>query len=165
MDKYKISHDLDKIHLLKRIYLQKRSVDLPIHPKQIPLLNYVKLHNGCTQIEIAENLLVTPASVALSTKRMEKSGFLRKEVDDTNLRCKKIYITEEGIKLLELSKTHFHDFDNQLFNGFSEEELATFKSYIERALSNIENEHSDKSIPALINIVKSNHKKEDEKHD
>lgn len=165
MNKYSISHDLDKIHLLKRIYLQKRNANLPIHPKQFPLLNYVRYHNGCTQVEIAENLLVTPASVALSTKRMEKSGFLRKVVDDTNLRCNKIYITEEGIKLSEINKTHFHDFDNQLFKDFSEQDLIVFKSYIDRALSNIESEYSDKPVPALMNIVTSNNKKEDDKND
>lgn len=160
-----VAHFIEKIHLIKRILIQKRFNALPVYHNQIPLLNYVKAHDGCSQIEIAEYLLVTPASIALSTKRLEKAGYLTKKVDADNLRCKKIYLTDEGRKMTDMCKNIFDSIDSQMLQGFSEDELSQISLFLERMMKNLSNKNfsndmSILSIGELIKIMKSTHREE-----
>ena len=65
----------------------------------MPVLRYVMENDGCKQVDLANFLRVTPASVALSTKRMQKAGYLEKEVDEYNLRRNKLHVTPQGRQL------------------------------------------------------------------
>lgn len=110
-------------------------------------------------MEIAEELLVTPASVALSTKRLEKAGLIEKKVDENNLRCKKIYITEKGRRLSAQCRKVFDDFDKQVFGDFNDEEFQYLKEILDKILLNLENIDPEKgyskcSMTDLIKILK-----------
>ena len=59
-----------------------------IVPGQYPLLNYLSRHPDAAQQELASVLFVSPASVAQSTKRLQKAGLLEKASDPENLRKK-----------------------------------------------------------------------------
>ena len=160
-----VAHFIEKIHLIKRILIQKQFNDLPVYHGQIPLLNYVKKHDGCFQVEIADYLLVTPASIALSTKRLEKAGFLTKKIDSDNLRCKKIYITDKGREITDKCKEIFDTVDSQMLQEFTEDELSQLNLFLERMIKNLSdknfnNDMSILSIGELIKIMKSTHREE-----
>lgn len=160
-----VAHFIEKIHLIKRILVQKKFNDLPVYHNQMPLLIYVKDHDGCSQVEIADYLLVTPASIALSTKRLEKAGFLTKRVDSDNLRCKKIYLTDKGREITDKCGEIFDSVDSQMLQGFSEEELSQLSIFLERMMKNLSdknfnNDMSILSIGELIKIMKSTHREE-----
>ena len=59
---------LKKIHLLRRIWIQKGQTDAELYFGQLPILEYIHDHPFWTQAEIAEHLCVTPASISTSTK-------------------------------------------------------------------------------------------------
>ena len=80
----------------RRLLLQKGTSDVGLYWGQLPILKYIAHHNNCSQIDIARSLELSPASVAISTKRLEKAGMLTKVADETDLRCKKLAITEQG---------------------------------------------------------------------
>ncbi len=127
---------LDQLHLLRRIAHQKRTTDLPIYRGQMPMLEYIQRYPGCTQAEVSERFFISPASVAQSTKRMEKTGFLEKRVDEQNQRCKKLYVTKEGTSILAKYHTAFLGLDEQLISGFTPSELAQLEGYLNRLLTN-----------------------------
>nr|WP_244835492.1 hypothetical protein [Clostridium sp. BJN0001] len=113
---------------------------------------------------MANELLVTPASIALSTKRLEKAGLIEKKVDENNLRCKKIYITKKGINLSAKCRKIFDDFDKKMFDGINEDELQYLKEILDRILLNLENIDSEKeyskcSMTGLMQILKSKKKR------
>jgi DNA-binding MarR family transcriptional regulator len=88
-------------------------------------------------VELARHLNVTSASVALSTKRMAKAGYLRKHVDEYNLRKNRLHVTEAGLKLQADCREIFDRYDHELFAGFSEAELAQLFDYFDRIEKNI----------------------------
>ena len=77
---------------LQKIEFKKRLDKMNLHLGQPMMIQTIMNNPGMTQFELSEKMNVTPASIAISTKRMEKMGYLRKEEDPNNLRVKKLYI-------------------------------------------------------------------------
>lgn len=134
---FEVISRMEKLHLLRRIILQKATADIGLHMGQLPILEYVRKNDGCTQAELAEKLLVSPASIALSTKRMEKEGLLEKHVDENNLRRNQLTVTEKGRKISEQCRSIFNEADTRMFAGFDKNELEHFLACLDKMLFNI----------------------------
>ena len=78
---------MERVHLLRRMFSQQLTNNTTLHFGQVPVLLYIREHDRCTQVDLAEALHVTPASIATSTKRLQKAGYLTKTVNENNLRC------------------------------------------------------------------------------
>lgn len=140
MELYQITGRLHKLELVRQLAHRRETHQYGLYFGQMPILNYISSHAGCTQIEIAEFLQVSPASIALSTKRLQKAGYLVKEVDAENLRCKRLYLSEEGARVRELCHEKMDQMDLQAFQGFSEEELCTLAELLDRVTINLTGE-------------------------
>ena len=115
-----------------------------VYAGQPPILRYIREHPGCTQAEIAETLEVTPASIAASTKRMQNSGLIFKQVDSGNMRANKLFLTPKGAELEAALRENFEAINEEMFRGFTDDELDQFASYILRLNENLEEKLSQK---------------------
>lgn len=144
---------LYKLNLLRRDFIQESTVDIALYFGQLPILEYVIEHDKCTQKEIADRLSVTPASIAISTKRMQKAGLLEKKVDENNLRCNRLTVTKKGHELSKQYRLKFDEMDKKMFVGFGEDELKQVNSYLSRLIMNITGDVNDEisiySVAAL----------------
>lgn len=129
---------------LRRFCVQNAIKDSKVFFGQPPILDYLIEHGQSTQADIASALGVSPASMAVSVKRMQKSGLIEKVSDENDLRCNKITITDFGRK--EQQKVHrsFDKIDKTAYDGFSEKELEQLNSYIERINLNLSRDLPDK---------------------
>ena len=105
----------------------------------------------CTQVEIAEELSVSPASIALSTKRLEKAGMIIKETDMDNLRCKRLSLTEKGLSVFKAGYTIRDEQDLRLFKDFSPDELDKLNEFLDRLTLNLTKEESNVVDRGLVN--------------
>ena len=76
-------------------------------------------------------------SVALSTKRMQKAGYLERKWTNIPPRCNKLHVTPQGRQLAADCKDAFDALDRESFKGFTEEELETFAGYLDRVAMNM----------------------------
>jgi len=129
---------MNKLFITHRKYFLKKSQSFGLYVGQPALLAFVRSHPGCTQTEIAESLGVSSASVAFSVKRLEKTGFLMKQVNSLNMRCNKLYVTSDGLDVLERFSDVYDEMNQAMFDGFSKEELDLLASFTERVQNNIE---------------------------
>jgi DNA-binding MarR family transcriptional regulator len=136
---------LERLHLLRRLYIQKTMPEHDLYFGQLPLLEYVCRHEGCTQIEMAQALDVTPASIAVSTKRLQKAGLLTKETDEDDLRLKRLSPTEEGRARAKRGRELFTELDQRSFEGFTEEEFQQLTGLLDRIAKNLGNAVRNKS--------------------
>lgn len=90
-----------------------------------------------TQKELSEEMNITPASVAVSVKRMEKAGLLIRQADPSDLRFNKVNLTAKGSEIARKCKNGFHRVDELCFRGFSQQELETLREYFERMIQNL----------------------------
>lgn len=147
-----------KLEILRRGYIQEATADIGLYFGQLPILEYVIAHERCTQKEIADAIHVTPASVAISTKRMQKAGLLEKTVSDHNLRSNQLAVTPKGRELSQRYRSKFDEVDRKMFAGFQESELEQLSGYFDRLIMNISNEAANDismfAITALAQEIK-----------
>lgn len=132
-----LAEQFNRLHLLRRLYVHKTMPEHDLHMGQLPVLEYVMEHEGCTQVEIAQALSVSPASIATSTKRLQRSGLLEKRGDDENLRIKRLSATPEGVARSLRCREAFDEMDRRALDGFSDEELQQLQQMLRRISGNI----------------------------
>ena len=133
----KLAWKLDSLFLLRRTLLTKTALNTGLYFGQLPVLAYIANNEGCTQKEIADWLKVSPASIALSTKRLQKAGFIEKKVDQLNLRRNMLSITPKGNETAIQCREGMIRFDEQMFDCLSEEEAADMLRLVEKLLDHL----------------------------
>ncbi len=123
--------------LHKRI-VEREINQLGLHGSQHHLLMHLACHDGVTQKELASQLKVSPASVAVSLKKLESEGYISKEMDQKDNRFNKITITEKGKIMVEKSRQVVVKIDEAAFESFSEEEAQQLSALVERIYHSME---------------------------
>ena len=124
----------EKLQAILHILRRRALVGMELYKGQPPILEYVSQNPGCTQVEIAQELFITPSAVAQSTKRMQRDALLEKHMDEGNQRCKRLYITEKGTKQMEDARHCLHGVYEMLFAALNEDELAQFNVLFRKLL-------------------------------
>ncbi len=140
MELYQITGRMHKLELVRMLAQRKEIRKDGLYVGQMPVLNYLAQHPGCTQVEMADFLQVSPASIALSTKRLQKAGYLTKEVDAKNLRCKRLYISAQGEQVRARCRQKMECLDRRAFAGFSQDELCALAQMLDRITINLTGE-------------------------
>lgn len=149
---------LNKLHLLHRIYIQRAAARNQTCFGQMPLLEFVMEHESCTQKEIADHLQISSPAVAGSVKRLERDGMVERVADPNDLRCNRLTITEEGKCYVKTLQNSFDGVDALAFRGFKEEECEALFDYLQRLTANLEtDEFRERTVASLINEEKQLH--------
>ncbi|MBR4435917.1 MAG: MarR family transcriptional regulator [Clostridia bacterium] len=128
---------LHRLDLLMQLYLRSNGDDV-IPPAQMRMLEFIASHPGCTQADVAEEMQVSPASVAQSIKRIEASGYVSRAACKGNLRANSLEITPSGIDAAALCRKVFDGLQDRMLLGFSADEREALDSMITRLMSNLE---------------------------
>lgn len=82
---------------------------------------------------------ISCATVAVSLKKLEKGGYIEREVDENDNRYNHIRVTEKGTRVIKQSICIFRRTEAELLDGFSDEEKEQVLSYLSRIHQNIKN--------------------------
>lgn len=112
-----------------------------LHKSQHRLLMTLS-HMGInvSQRDLAEKLNITPAAVAVTLKKLEKTGLVGRKVAEKDNRFNEVVLTEKGKKIVKESHKVFKYADEKMFAGFSMEELNALEAYLNRMKENLEKE-------------------------
>ena len=91
-----------------------------------------------SQVELARHLEITPATIAVSLKSMEKDGLICRKVKGEDNRANFVELTEKGKRIAEESSEYFNSVDEQMYQGFSQEERKELSDYLDRVYDNME---------------------------
>lgn len=125
------------LHMLRRKYTHNHCMGNTLQPGQFPLLNFLVANPGMTQQGLAAAMHVSPASVAQSTKRLQKAGLIEKRADPENLRCNLLHVTDAGLEIVQSFRKVFSRVDEQMLKGFSDDELELIKTMLDRMAANL----------------------------
>src|SRR5690606_230908 len=89
------------------------------------------------QNDIAKLMDVSAATIAVSLKKLEKGGYINREIDEKDNRLNKINITEKGKKVVEQSKKIFEAVDQKVFQGITDEEKAALINLLQKLNNNL----------------------------
>ncbi len=137
LDQYRLCKRIMILHMLRRKTMHGAHCEKEIVPGQYPLLKYLGEHPGASQQELAEMLFVTPASVAQSTKRLQRALLLEKAADPENLRRNRLRLTASGRAVVDAFRSHAESVDRQMLSGFTAEEIARLIEMHNRMIQNL----------------------------
>lgn len=109
-----------------------------LHPGQLPILWAIGQAGCTTQGQIARILGVSRAAVAVSAKRMEHSGLVRREKAPKDQRCTIVSLTPKGREIALRARASQEEVFSRRLTGFSQEEIITLLSFYERMNHNLE---------------------------
>ena len=133
-----IMGDIEKAHLLHKLFV-KRILENGLYFQQFLILHYIYENPECTQADIAKHFHVSSATMTVSTQKLQKSGFIEKNVSENNLRCKCISLTEKGKSEVEKTINAFDNYDrNIVFSDIDSSELQIFRKCLKKINRNME---------------------------
>ena len=112
--------------------MQKTLSKYGLYPGQPQLLFAVRTLGTPTQNELAEQLAISKASVGVSVRRLENTGFVKRVRDKKDTRCIRIALTQKGQDYARWCGIDFEMFFTTLLENFSGDERADALDMLER---------------------------------
>ena len=96
-----------------------------------------------TQRELAQMMDLSPTTVTISLKSLEKHGCIAKLPDSEDMRKNRIALTEKGKEIAQKCHEATDKVDETMYLGFSEEEIALISTFYTRMTENLRTLTSD----------------------
>ena len=135
---HKICHMQMHIGRMQHRIIEARVRSLGIHPSQHVLLMHLsQMGRFPSQAQIAEELDISPASVARTLKRLETGGYIERCGSDVDGRRNEIAISKKGEEMVRRSREIFSALEADSFADFSPEELEQMEALMQKMMNNL----------------------------
>lgn len=104
------------------------------------MLNKLHHRDGCTQGELVSATFNDRANVSRIVTGLEKKGYLSRKEDSEDGRAVRVFITEEGAKLLTRIGGDVPAMRARVYRGLTPDDFAHLKRICEQIESNILND-------------------------
>lgn len=132
-----IGYWINKIDRAMKNVHDKRFQEYDLTTSQKSILCQLWNKDGLTQKEIQENLCLKAASVSGLVEMLLKKGFIYREQDDEDARFKRLYLTEKGRQMREISMEILKEIEDEASQGFSNDERMIFISWMRKLYNNL----------------------------
>ncbi len=118
---------------------ERRLAELPIHRSQHMLLMRISKEGSLpSQRELAAQMEISPAAVAVALKRLESDGYIERLPDASDSRVNAISITEAGRAIVTESRRIFDELDREAFADIDECETRALTAALEKLCNNLQ---------------------------
>lgn len=114
------------------------------HPR---VLFFIRRNDGITQRELAEQMNVAPATVAVSVRRLETAGLVKRVRDEKDGRVFHLFLTPKGEEIDDRCRQGKDFLIERVYEGFSKEEEQQFINLMDKMIGNLERAYQ--SIPEI----------------
>jgi DNA-binding MarR family transcriptional regulator len=116
-----------------RLTLERALADLGVTPPQFVVLTMLKAYPGLSGADLARVALLTPQTVGVIIRNLERTGAIRKTPHPVHGRLLQWTLTRRGLTLLDKCRRHAMELERRLTAGLS----AAGQVTVRRWLSNI----------------------------
>jgi DNA-binding MarR family transcriptional regulator len=122
------------LRLAKAVHKRSTEELLGMKQRQLMLLTYLRYGGAALQQQLCESLWLDPNNCVLLLNELEDMGYVERRRDPADRRRHMVDITDEGRVALERAERAQESLGDQIFAALSEEERATLRSLLSRAL-------------------------------
>lgn len=144
MELRQLVHELILISVIHRYHITKSALSVGLYFGQPNMLEFILEHDACSQKELATALHISPASAAISLKRMEKAELITRTPDDKDPRKNHISVTAKGKNALSEFRKICDTTDENMFRGFSAEDREELHRLLSRLHENLDSQSLSK---------------------
>ncbi len=157
MELRELVHELISISVIHRCRISKSASSVGLYWGQPMILEYILNNDSCSQKELAKAVHISPASAAISLKRIEKAGLIIRHPDEKDPRKNLLSITEKGKKALLEFRKICDATDEEMFKDFSQSERETLHKLLLRLHENLDSKSfTCEEIHELLNTEGEN---------
>lgn len=121
---------LRKANNAHRTLVEKELADFKLTLPQFSVLKFLSRYPGISNADLARLSLLTPQTVCVIVKNLEKMGALQKAPHSIHGRIQHITLTPKGKNLLEQSLVRVDQIQEMLGGAIPAKELATIKQWL-----------------------------------
>src|SRR4030042_4420666 len=126
------------VFLISKVYqrlitkLQKSYLEngIEVTPIQGMLLFFLLKNDGSSLTQISQGLMLENPTVTGLIDRLEKSGYVKRTDHPNDRRIYLVYLTEKGIMVANKALPIVKRLNEQIKEGYSEEEIESFKKVL-----------------------------------
>lgn len=118
--------------------IQSQLAEVGLYRGQSPILMLLYKNDGMSQKEMARALNLSPATMTVTLKRMEKAGLVLREMDEHDQRILRVHLSEKGREMCETGESRIGVVTAELLEGFTLEEQQQLNEYLGRIARNME---------------------------
>ncbi|MDO4924574.1 MAG: MarR family transcriptional regulator [Turicibacter sp.] len=125
-------------HLMKNqmLTVQRKLEEHGLCRAQPGIVHILSKCDGLTQVELANKMCVTPATVSAMLKRMERDEVIERRRSLEDQRVTHVYLTDKGKNQAKIVNQVFQELSVQGFGNFTEEELTQAKCILTKLTEN-----------------------------
>lgn len=127
-----------RVTRLHRSVIEHQLEGTGVYRSQHQILMYVSNNPNVSQKDLAKMYGVSGATIAVSLKKLEKGGYIKRLVDQDDNRCNQICITEKGRTVVKESVLIFQRLESCMFEGFSEHDMNVLGNLLDRIYGNLD---------------------------
>ncbi len=111
-------------------FIENQIQDFDINPADLPFLLYISKHENVKQKDIANHFYVSEANIARSLKKLEKNGFVKRQIDEKNKRRRLISLTDKGKEISSSLINLLKDWENFIYQNTDDEDINKFREVL-----------------------------------
>lgn len=122
---------------------EEKQIDIPVH--EMGIISDLKKKEGQLQQELAESMIRNKSSITKMLERLEKDNYIRKELDHTDGRAKRIFLTRKGKTMGKFMNNVLPDVHKVALDGLSEAEMQVALKVLNKIYNNLLEYNSNQS--------------------
>jgi len=111
--------------------------EIGLHVGQEMLMCGLWEKEGITQTELAEHMMIQPATVTNMLQRLEREGLVDRRPDIEDQRISRVYPTEKGRNIEEEVQEKWTQLEQEAFGGLSVEESVLLRRLLLQVYQNL----------------------------
>lgn len=116
MDNKKMGRLFGEVARLHFHKVRSALADFGLGRGQPPVLDMLAETDAMTQVDIAKNIGITPATATVMLQGMEKSGLITRRIDENDQRCVLVFITPKGRRINLETSAVLADLEERVFS-------------------------------------------------
>ena len=120
-----------------RLTLERALADLEVTPPQFAVLTMLKAYPGLSGADVARVALLTPQTVGLIIRNLERDGAIRKMPHPVHGRMLQWTLTGRGETLLDKCRRHVNAVERRLAAGLGVTAEATIRRWLARIAADL----------------------------
>lgn len=137
MDEHELIGKLICLNQFHRRVVEKSVGTTGLHQAQHRLLMCLARDEFGSQVELAKKMRVTPATIAVSLKNLERDGYIVRQAKESDNRFNNIELSEKGKRIVDDSRDIFHQIDEKMFGSLTDDEKETLANLLDKLYKNL----------------------------
>jgi DNA-binding MarR family transcriptional regulator len=125
-----------------RLTLERALAELGVTSPQFVVLTMLKAYPGLSGADLARVALLTPQTVGVIIRNLERDGAIRKTRHPVHGRVLQWTLTPRGLALLEQCRRHAMALERRLVAGMNDRELATIRRWLSKIAADLQDSSS-----------------------